>query len=57
MSIDFRQERGLEISKHSTLRENEDGSFSVPSQTRKDVSYTVKVIGDSWVCDCPDFEN
>jgi transposase-like protein len=47
----------LAIAKSSAIVENEDGSFSVPSQTKKEVSYTVRVIGDAWTCDCPDFLN
>jgi transposase-like protein len=54
---DFRQERGLEIAKHSTISENADGSFSVPSQTLEGKAYTVKVFGTEWTCDCPDFLN
>jgi transposase-like protein len=57
MSIDLRQERGLEISKHFPLKENEDGSFCVPSQTEEGRFYTVKVFGNEWTCDCPDFVN
>ncbi len=57
MNLDSRQERGLEISKHSTLRENEDGSFSVPSQAEEGRSYAVKLFGNEWTCDCPDFVN
>jgi len=49
--------RGLELSKTATIAENEDGSFTVPSQTSGDVSYEVRVIGQAWVCNCPDFEN
>jgi len=49
--------RGMEIAEKSAISENADGSFSVPSQTREGVSYTVKVFGEAWVCDCPDFEN
>ncbi len=57
MSIDFRQERGLEIAKHASITENEDGSFSVPSQTDRTKAYTVKAFGTEWTCDCPDFIN
>lgn len=53
---DSRQDRGMEMAK-SAISENADGSFYVPSQTRTGVSYQVKLIGESWVCDCPDFEN
>jgi transposase-like protein len=49
--------RGMEIAEKSSISENADGSFSVPSQTREGLSYTVKVFGEVWVCDCPDFEN
>jgi putative transposase len=52
-----REERGLEISKHAAITENEDGSFSVPSQTLSGQNYSVKAIGREWVCDCPDFTN
>jgi transposase-like protein len=52
-----REERGLEIAKSSPITENEDGSFTVPSQTKADVFYTVKVIGEEWTCTCPDFLN
>ena len=31
--------------------------FSVPSQSREGVSYLVKVFGQEWTCDCPDFVN
>jgi len=48
--------RGLELSKTATIAENEDGSFSVPSQTSGSV-YQVKTLAGAWVCSCPDFEN
>ena len=54
---DARMTRGLEISKRSPITENEDGSFAVPSQTREGVFYIVKVIGQTWTCDCPDYLN
>ena len=47
--------RGLELSKTATIAENEDGSFTVPSQT-SDTSYQVRILGQVWVCSCPDFE-
>ena len=53
---DARMTRGLELSKTATIAENEDGTFTVPSQTSSDV-YQVKILGRSWVCSCPDFEN
>jgi transposase-like protein len=48
--------RGLELSKTATIAEEEDGSFTVPSQTSHSVSYQVKLLGGVWVCSCPDFE-
>src|SRR2546425_1365001 len=54
---DARMTRGLEISKRSPITESEDGSFAVPSQTSAGLSYTVKVIGQAWTCDCLDFVN
>ncbi len=57
MSLDSRQERGLEIAKMNVISENEDGSFSVPSLADRSVSYQVKAFGEVWVCSCPDFEN
>jgi transposase-like protein len=53
---DARMTRGLELSKTATIAENEDGSFTVPSQT-SNLSYEVKTLGGVWVCTCPDFEN
>ena len=52
-----REDRGLAIAKSTTITENEDGSFSVPSQSREGVFYTVKIFNAAWVCDCPDFLN
>jgi hypothetical protein len=51
------EERGLEISKSAHITENEDGSFSVPSQSGEGVSYRVMLFGEEWVCDCPDYQN
>lgn len=48
--------RGMEIAEKGRISENADGSFSVPSQTSASV-YQVKLLGASWVCTCPDFEN
>jgi len=56
LDSDARMTRGLELSKTATIAEMEDGSFTVPSQTSKGVSYTVKILGQTWVCSCPDFE-
>jgi len=52
-----REQRGLEIAKHASIAEKEDGSFSVPSQTLSGQNYTVRAIGKEWLCDCPDFVN
>jgi putative transposase len=49
--------RGAAIAEKATITEQADGSFAVPSQTRKGVSYQVRIIGQTWVCSCPDFEN
>lgn len=54
---DARMTRGLELSKTATIAEREDGSFTVPSQTSASVSYEVRIIGQAWVCTCPDFES
>jgi hypothetical protein len=42
---DARMTRGLELSKSATIRENEDGSFAVPSQTSGSVSQEVRIMG------------
>jgi len=49
--------KGTLIAEQGRISENEDGSFSVPSQTRPDASYQVRLLGSMWVCNCPDFEN
>ncbi len=52
-----RMMRGMEMLQNgTTVRENEDGSFAVPSQTSKDKLYEVRVLGERMVCTCPDFE-
>ncbi len=55
---DARMTRGLSLfeNKGRKIRENEDGSFTVPSQTSNDLSYEVRLLGDRYVCTCPDFE-
>src|SRR5438105_8797060 len=51
-----RMKRGLEIFESGKrIKENQDGSFSVPSQT-SDSAYEVRLIGERYVCTCPDFE-
>lgn len=52
-----RMARGQEIAKSSVISENPDGSFSVPSQSNREIVYQVKIIGQVWVCECPDFMN
>jgi hypothetical protein len=54
---DARMTRGMEIAEKRVISENADGSFSVPSQTSGSLSYEVRVMGEAWVCNCPDFEN
>lgn len=38
------------------VKENADGSFTVPSQTSAK-TYEVRVLGERMVCTCPDFEH
>ncbi len=48
---------GLEISKKENwITENQDGSFSVPSQNHEETIYRVRVINNSWTCNCPDWK-
>lgn len=52
-----RMMRGMEMLQNGlTVRENEDGSFAVPSQTSKGKFYEVRILGERMVCTCPDFE-
>ena len=53
---DARMTRGMAIAEKGVISENADGSFSVPSQT-SDFSYEVRIMGEAWICTCPDFEN
>lgn len=52
-----RMKRGLELLESSgkRIKENEDGSFAVPSQTSSTV-YEVRLLGQTWTCTCPDFQ-
>ncbi len=51
-----RMMRGMEMLQNgATVRENEDGSFTVPSQTSAK-TYEVRILGNRMVCTCPDFE-
>jgi len=50
-----RMTRGLQLLEQGVqIVENENGSFSVPSLTRK-VIYDVTLLEQRWVCSCPDF--
>ncbi|MDQ3947689.1 MAG: SWIM zinc finger family protein [Thermoproteota archaeon] len=52
-----RMKRGLALleSNRKSIVENADGSFAVPSQT-SDRTYEVTLLGDRFVCTCPDYE-
>ena len=54
---DARMTRGLALLQNNgkSILENADGSFAVPSQT-SDKTYEVTLLGDRYVCTCPDFE-
>ena len=55
---DARMMRGMMmLEAGTTIQENEDGSFAVPSQTSKGKFYEVRILGERFVCTCPDFEN
>jgi hypothetical protein len=52
-----RMRRGLELlEKGTSITENSDGSFAIPSLTSSDTVYEVRLIEKIWVCTCPDFE-
>ncbi|HVB95107.1 MAG TPA: DDE-type integrase/transposase/recombinase [Nitrososphaerales archaeon] len=48
--------KALVICEQNRISENQDGSFSVPSQSKEGLTYEVRLLGQSWVCSCPDFE-
>ncbi len=54
---DARMTRGLALLQNNgkCIIENMDGSFAVPSQT-SNRTYEVTLLGDRFVCTCPDFE-
>jgi transposase-like protein len=56
IQLDFRKEGGLSIVKLGTILQNEDKSFTVPSQTFVDKKYIVERLENVWICSCPDFE-
>ena len=53
---DARMTKALVICDENRITENQDGSFSVPSQSKQGLTYEVRLLGPSWVCSCPDFE-
>ena len=53
---DARMTKALVICEQNRIIENQDGSFSVPSQSKEGLTYEVRLLGQSWVCSCPDFE-
>jgi putative transposase len=55
-SGDARRMKAVAICEENRIAENQDGSFSVPSQSREGLTYEVRLLGTSWVCSCPDFE-
>jgi len=48
--------RGMNILQSNCISRLEDGSFVVPSLIRKDTIYEVRLIGERFVCTCPDYE-
>lgn len=48
--------KAVAICEENMIAENPDGSFSVPSQSKEGLTYEVRLLGQSWVCSCPDFE-
>ena len=55
---DQRMTRGLLLfqKKGKSITENPDGSWTVPSQFNSETHYEVRLIGEHYVCTCPDFE-
>ncbi len=56
---DERMTRGLLLfrKKGKSITENPDGSWTVPSQFNIEITYEVRLLGEKYVCTCPDFEN
>ena len=54
----MRMMRGMDMLQNGkTITENEDGSFSVPSQTHVNKFYEVVLFGNErFICTCPDFQ-
>src|ERR1700730_5897160 len=55
-TVDARRMKALTICEENGITENADGSFSVPSQSKQGTTYEVRLLGKTWVCNCPDFE-
>lgn len=55
--INARMMRGMNILQRNSISRLQDGSFVVPSLTRKDTIYEVRLIGERFVCTCPDYKN
>jgi transposase-like protein len=49
--------RGAAIARAATITELPTGGFAVPALTREGVTYEVRIIGDTIVCNCPDYLN
>jgi transposase-like protein len=54
--VDARRMKALTICEENKIAENIDGSFNVPSQSKQGFAYEVRLLGKTWVCNCPDFE-
>ena len=46
----------LLILEQGNIIQNENGGYTVLSQTFADKKYTVELLENVWVCSCPDFE-
>ena len=58
LNKETRMDRGLALFEKArkTISENADGSFSVPSQSVEEIAYTVRLINETYSCNCPDFK-
>lgn len=52
--LDARMVRAMNILQSNCISRREDDSFVVPSLTRRDVVYEVRLIGERFACTCPD---
>jgi putative transposase len=55
-NTDFRKNNGLIILQQGNIIQNENGGYTVKSQTFTNKKYTVQLLENVWVCSCPDFE-